>query len=262
VAEYLPGGPSDETPAILETGQGPVAAAVFGMSVRSPTGDDAAYIRWHLLDHLPEQYRVGGIRHGARWVSTPECRQARALQGGALDDVDHVVNYLMSDPVREGQEAAYRLMVALDDVGRMPSIRPPQIHVGLYELVGKAAAPRAVAGADVMPWRPARAVYLIVERLSDEAADDRRAELDALVTVDGVAGVWRYAGGQTDRNPDQVKSPPDLRITICYLDGDMADTSAAVAPLLRKRWANGGIEPLLAAPFVPIVPWEWDRNLP
>jgi hypothetical protein len=262
VAEHLAGGPSDETPAILRTGRGPVAAAVFGMSVRSPTGDDAAYIKWHLLDHLPEQYRVGGIRHGVRWVSTPDCRQARALRGGALDAVDHVVNYLVAPPVRESLEPAHQLMVALGDVGRMPSIRPPQIHVGLYELVGKAAAPRAVAGADVMPWRPARAVYLLVERLPREAADDRAAELDALVMLSGVAGVWRYAGGLADRNPDQVNSPPDLRVTVCYLDEDMAGTSAAVAPLLRRRWADSGIEPLLAGPFLPIVPWEWDRNLP
>jgi len=262
VAEYLPGGPSDETPAILETGQGPVAAAVFGMSVRSPTGDDAAYIRWHLLDHLPEQYRVGGIRHGARWVSTPECRQARALQGGELDAVDHIINYLVAPPVAESLAPAYRLMVALDEVGRMPSIRPPQIHVGVYELVGKAASPRAVAGADVMPWRPARGVYLLAERLPHEGADDRAEELDALVTLDGVAGVWRYSGGLGDRNAEQVNSPADLRITVCYLDDEMPGPAAALAPLLRKRWANSGIEPLLAAPFLPIVPWEWDRYLP
>ena len=61
---------------------------------------------------------------------------------------------------------------------------------------------------------------------------------------------------------DQVNSPADVRITVCYLDEDMTGTSAAVAPLLRRRWANSGIGPLLAGPFLPIVPWEWDRNLP
>jgi hypothetical protein len=129
VSEQLAGRTSDEVPAILDSGRGDVAAGVFSMSARSPTGEDARYIEWHLLDHLPEQYRIDGIRHGVRWVSTPACREARALKRGRLDAVDHVVNYLVASPVRRSLDRAYDLMVALDGVDRMPVFRSPQVHV-------------------------------------------------------------------------------------------------------------------------------------
>jgi hypothetical protein len=33
--------------------------------------------------------------------------------------------------------------------------------------------------------------------------------------------------------------------------------------VLEKRWSDdAGIEPLLAAPFHPVVPYEWDRYVP
>jgi hypothetical protein len=262
MADPLPGEASDQVPAVMASGRGDVAAAVFSMSARSPNGHDARYLEWHCLDHIPEQYRIEGIRHGARWVSTPACRAARALQGGALDAVDHVVNYLAAPPVARTFEQAYELMVALDGVGRMPPLRPPQVYVGLFGLAGKVAAPRVVAGADVMPWRPARGVYLIVERTLDQSGDDRPAQLDSLVALDGVAGVWRYEGGFADRNPAQVDSPAAHRIAVCYLDGDPVDVATHIAPALRARWSGGGIDPLLAGPFQAVVPWEWDRSLP
>jgi hypothetical protein len=261
VSEHLPVVPSDQSPRILETGRGDVVAAVFSMSARSPTGEDARYLEWHSLDHLPEQYRLEGLRHGARWVSTPACREARALKGGKLDAVDHVVNYLSAPPVRQTFELGYELMLALDEIGRMPTFRPPQVYVGLFGLTGKVAAARTVAGADVLPWRPARGAYVLVEEIADEAGGDRGEELDALVELNGVAGVWRYAGGYADRNP-QVDSPPGHRVTVCYLDADPVDTAHAISPVLRARWSSGGIEPLLAAPFEVLVHWDWARSLP
>ena len=71
VSEPGPPRPSDAEPAIAEFGNGDVAAAVVSMSQRHPDGQDAAYLEWHMLDHLPEQYRLRGLRHGQRWVSTP-----------------------------------------------------------------------------------------------------------------------------------------------------------------------------------------------
>ena len=43
-----------------------------------PVSNHAEYLDWHLHDHLPEQHRLPGLRHGQRWVSTPACRAARA----------------------------------------------------------------------------------------------------------------------------------------------------------------------------------------
>ena len=36
-----------------------------------PTGRDAEYLRWHTLDHRPEQHRLAGVRASLRLVSTP-----------------------------------------------------------------------------------------------------------------------------------------------------------------------------------------------
>ncbi len=49
-----------------------------------------------MLDHLPEQYRIGAIRWGQRWVSTARCRAARLTSEGPFDAVDHVVGYLFA----------------------------------------------------------------------------------------------------------------------------------------------------------------------
>jgi len=260
--EQLPVVPSDQVPAILASGRGDVTASVFSMSARSPTGDDAGYLEWHSLDHIPEQYRLEGLRHGARWDSTPECREARALTGGELDDVDHVVNYLSASPAGRTFEAGFDLREALDEAGRMPRPPLPQVYVGLFGLTGKVAAPRVIAGADVIPWRPARGVYIVVERILNEAGDERASELDALIELGGVAGIWRYAGGFTDRNADQVPSPPADRVTVCYLDADPVETAALINPVLRARWSEGDIEPLLAAPFKVLVHFEWSHSLP
>ena len=37
-----------------------VKLGVFSLSASSPDGDDSRYLRWHHLDHLPQQYEVAG----------------------------------------------------------------------------------------------------------------------------------------------------------------------------------------------------------
>lgn len=90
-----PGLRSDAVRSIAARGNGDVSDMVLALSRRSDVGDDRAYLDWHLFDHLPEQYRLRGIRLGARFVSTPECRNARAV-GGDLDDVDQGVMYAVA----------------------------------------------------------------------------------------------------------------------------------------------------------------------
>ena len=34
---------------------------VFSLSASSPEGDDSRYLRWHHLDHQPQQYEVEGM---------------------------------------------------------------------------------------------------------------------------------------------------------------------------------------------------------
>jgi hypothetical protein len=178
--------PSDQAPDVVRHGRSDVRVGVFSMSARSPEGDDAGYLEWHALDHLPEQHRIAGLRSGARWASTPACRAARAAEAAPYDDVDHVVAYLFADPVDAGLDTFFALGADLRQAGRMP-VRLPLVELGGYQLAGATAAPRVLVGADVLPWRPCRGVYLLLERGSFRAPG-------SLLDVAGVAGAWSYDG--------------------------------------------------------------------
>jgi len=92
------GTPSDVCPPILATGTTDARLVFLSLSRRGAVGRDAEYLAWHTMDHRPEQYRISGIRHSLRVVSTPECRAARAASVAEYDDVDHVVAYMFTGP--------------------------------------------------------------------------------------------------------------------------------------------------------------------
>ena len=52
------------------------------------------------------------------------------------------------------------------------------------------------------------------------------------------------------------------RITYCFLDDDPVATAERLRPVLERRWSDTGVTPLLAAPFHPVVPRDWQRHLP
>ena len=148
----LPGTPSDDAERVLALG-GSVADLVYvSMSARHPEGRDVDYLRWHFFDHRPEQYRLEAIRGSLRLVSTPECRAARAASDERFDATDHVMNYFFSDP--SGLEPFHDLGRELGKVGRIPELLPA-VERGVYAFDGRAAAPDAKVGADVLPWWPA-----------------------------------------------------------------------------------------------------------
>ena len=146
---------SDDAPVVTAHGTGDIVAAVVSMSARHPEGDDEAYLRWHGLDHLPEQYRLAGLRHGVRWVSTPACRAARLASAPRFDAVDHVVQYLFADPIDEALDAFFSLGKALHEAGQMP-VRLPSVELGGYRFAASASSTEELVSAAVLPWRPAR----------------------------------------------------------------------------------------------------------
>jgi hypothetical protein len=242
------GTPSDDLPAVLATGV-PDANMIFvSMSAREPTGRDREYLEWHSLDHRPEQYRIKGLRHSIRVVSTTVCRAVRAATDPSFDAVDHVMTYFFTDTAACDQFGALSQALTGD---RRPW-RLPSVCSGYFRLRGKVAAPRAVSGADVMPWRPARGLYLLVERGRQSPA--------ALTDVAGVAGVWWFEGGVPPTPKFQDNS--GLQLAYCFLDDDPIATGERLRGTLERRWAATDIVPLLAAPFHTLVPFEWDRFLP
>jgi hypothetical protein len=245
----LEGTPSEQLPAVLATGSTDIGHAFISLSEREPDGRDAEYIEWHSLDHRPEQYRLAELRNSLRLVSTPACRSARAASAEHYDAVDHVMTYLFSDLAVLPRFSA--LGAALNTGGRMP-LRLPSAGFMTADLVGKTAAPDAVAGADVIPWRPATGVYLLIE--------DGHAPADALVDVPGVAGAWWYHGALAPA-PFSTDAR-GLQVTYCYLDDDPVATAERLGAVVQQRWGAGDVRGLLAAPFHLIVPFDWTRHLP
>lgn len=245
----LPGAPSDDVAAVLAEGRGDVGTLFVSMANRHPDGTDADYLRWHTLDHRPEQHRLSAVRASLRLVSTPACRAARAASPSPYDAIDHVMTYFFTDP--GGMEAFLALSKALGDAGRKLPLLPP-VERGVYDVTGKRASPRVKVGADVLPWWPAVGVYLLLERGAAAPTD--------LLDVEGVAGVW--SATSLDVGPRLASASAGQTISYCFLDADPVSTAGRLRPVLERRWGDGGVAPLFAAPFHPVVPHEWDRYVP
>src|SRR3954462_9330414 len=245
----LPGRPSDEIDEILATGRGDITTLFVSMATRHPEGTDAEYLRWHTLDHRPEQHRLSAVRASLRLVSTPACRAARPPNDRRFDAIDHVMTYFFTD--RHGLKGFYELSEALGAADRKVPLLPP-VQRGVYTVHEKVAAPRVKIGADVLPWWPTRGVYLLLEKATNPPAD--------LVDVDGVGGAWSVASQDVDGRLASARAGQML--TYCFLDDDPVATADRLRPVLAARWQQDGVEPLLAAPFYPVVPYQWDRYVP
>jgi hypothetical protein len=245
------GTPSDDVPRILATGSSGVTRIFHSMTARHPAGRDAEYLRWHTFDHRPEQHRLAGLRSSSRVVSTPACRAARAVSDPRYDAVDHIVTYYFADLA--GLAEGRTLTGALIEVGRIPEMLPA-VEQAVYRFAGMAAAPRIKIGADVLPWWPVRGAYVLVER--------GRAPATALSDIPGVGGVWWSSLEQLQVDLEMSGSDDPLQLTYCFLDDDPVSVAERIVPVLEQRWSEHGIEPLLAAPFHPVVGFEYDRYLP
>lgn len=246
----LVGTPSDDAPAILATGRTDITTLFVSMSARHPEGRDADYLEWHSLDHRPEQHRLESLRASLRLVSTPACRAARVIANERYEATDHLMTYLFKGV--GGLPAFGELATALTQAGRMPYLLPA-VERAVYRLSGGVAAPRIKAGADVLPWWPAKGVFVLIERGEQSPPE--------LVEVPGVAGIWW--GGSLPTDPKYTTAQPaGQQIAYLFLDDDPADAARRLRPALERRWKRHSIEPLLAAPFQVLVPYAWDRFVP
>ncbi|WNG86026.1 hypothetical protein C6A87_019265 [Mycobacterium sp. ITM-2016-00317] len=243
----LPGTPSDTVEGVLAAGRGDISTVFVSMAARHPEGLDAEYLRWHTLDHRPEQHRLSAVRASLRLVSTPECRAARWGGDDRFDAVDHVMSYFFSDPA--GLTTFNDLSIALGDAGRKLRLLPP-VERGVYTVGDRSAAPRIKVGADVLPWWPVLGVILLLEREAPTTEE--------LLEVDGVAGVWSTSTSVT--HGSFAGAPQGQHLTYCFLDDDPVVTAGRMDAVVRNRWTGGG--PLLAAPFYPVIPHQWDRRVP
>ncbi len=245
-----------------------VKLGFFSLSHRSSGGDDRPYLEWHQMDHMPEQYQLPGLVLGQRWASTPACRSVRVVDVDGWSSVEHVVCYLMGNPVHETIDEFLNLGRHLAELGRFPHALPSQYRGGL-RLLETLAARRVLVSSEVVPFRPHKGIYLIVEEPTDPT--DRSAQdayvqrmhvelLPELVSVPGVAGAWAFATSPSIRRP--MFTEGDYRMTVCYLDDDPASVGERLAPLLDRWWSQAPARPLLAAPYESMISWDWNRFAP
>ncbi len=237
--------------------QNKVELAAMSLSASSPSGDDAPYLEWHQLDHMPQQYEIPGLLYGQRWASTPECRAARAVQSERFEPTNHVVQYLFGEPVAQAIDDWFTLGAHLGQVGRFPH-RLPAVMLGGFDVVDCHAAASALVTAEVVPYRPNRGMYLVIERPDDANAPAPWTDehVEQLLAIDGVAGLWTFASGTV--RPDRLDTT-GYRIAVCYLDDDPVAVAGPVANVVNERWEHAGVTPEFAAPFVSVRAWEWDR---
>ena len=239
-----------------------VKLGVFSLSASSPDGGDSRYLRWHHLDHLPQQYEVDGLLYGQRWVSTPECRAARIVQSERFEPVNHVVHYLFGDPVAQAVDDFFALRDHLIEIGRFPVSLPNRLVSG-GEPVEAHAAANALVTADVVPYRPNRGAYLIIEQSDPpgKSAGWSPTHVEAMLAIDGVAGLWSFA--PTALRPDEF-SKSGYSVTICYLDEEPLAVAEPIAAVLADRWADRStgatLEPAFAAPFMPLLAFDYERH--
>ena len=239
-----------------------VKLGFFSLSHRSATGDDRAYLDWHQMDHMPEQYRLPGLVLAQRWASSPACRAARAAEVDGWSGVDHVLCYLMGDPLDETLDEFYRLGRQLAESGRFSLTLPSQYRGGL-RLLEALAAPRVLVSPEVVPFRPQRGIYLVVERAAGGPDQDdflRRMHVEVLpelVSVPGVAGAWSFATSPSIRRP--MFSEGDFRMTVCYLDDEPSVVGERLGPLVDRLWTDAPGPPLLAAPYESLITADWTR---
>ena len=139
-----------------------VKAAFFSLTPPAPPDDDGSYLRWHLLDHMVEQYQLPGIQYALRYIADGDYLDRRIVATGHLEDVGNVVNYLVGDPVQQTHDDFLQLGPRLAEMGRFPEVRP-SLQLRMPALLHWYAAPQALISPEVVPFRPHRGVVVIIE---------------------------------------------------------------------------------------------------
>ena len=179
------------------------------------------YNAWHQLDHRPENLALDGVVHGDRWVRTPACRTASAV------DLD-------------------------PDLGAAR-----RRHTGFYRPLEGLVAPGVPVSAHAVPHRPHRGVVLEVLR-TEEPTDPRteagfgrhRADLTAALCLPGVVGAWSFGS----RDPSGASPDGSARISLLWCDDD----PCVVAAGLPEPLTGPGLRTVLRTPLLSIRPHEWD----
>ncbi|OBJ50808.1 hypothetical protein [Mycobacterium sp. 1423905.2] len=237
-----------------------IKAGIFSLTAPTPPDDDGSYLRWHLLDHMPEQYQLPGIVHGLRWIADGEYLSHRLAADGPLGDVGNAVHYLVREPVQQTFDDFVALGRSLWENGRFPVARP-LLQVAGLRLLQWHSAPGALISAEVVPFRPHRGVLLIIEEPIDGHPQPwlewlHAEHYPALLATPGAAGVWTFGTTTVWNPPPRGWRAEPQYITVIYLDADPLVTMTRLTPILEQRWQSRAVRPLFCGPMRTMISWE------
>jgi hypothetical protein len=236
-----------------------VEAGIFSFTAPAPADDDGSYLRWHLLDHMPEQYQLPGIVLAQRWIADGDYPDHRIVAAGPLGDIGNVVSYLVAYPVERTFAEFMDLGRRLADKGRFPE-RRPSLALRMLALLHQQAAPRVLVSDEVVPFRPHRGVMVVVEEPTGARPDRwlqwlRTDHYPSVLEVPGTAGAWMFGSTRAWTLPAAARGDA-VYATVLYLDDDPLAITKALTPLIEQRWASGDVRPLFAGPLRTMVEWE------
>jgi hypothetical protein len=236
-----------------------VRAGIFSLTPATPPDDDGSYLRWHLLDHMPEQYQLPGIVHGLRWIADGDYVHHRMAAHGPLGEVGNAVHYLVSDPVEETFDDFVALGRTLRDNGRFPISRA-SLQVAGLRLLQWQSAPHALIAAEVVPFRPHRGILLIVEEPTDGRSNDwlqwlHAEHYPALLAAPGTAGAWTFGSTTAWQIPRGWRTDHQY-VSVVYLDDDPLAVTDSLAPLIEERWRSAAVRPVFAGPLRTMISWD------
>ena len=236
-----------------------VKAAFFSITPPAPADDDGSYLRWHLLDHMVEQYQLPGIQYALRYIADGDYLDSRIAATGDLENVGNIVNYLVGDPVQQTHDDFMELGPRLAEMGRYPDVRPV-LQLRMPALLHWYAAPQAQISPEVVPFRPHRGVVVIIEEpAGDEVASWLQwlhsQHFPAVLATPGVAGAWMYGSSHTWKLHRAAQGDPQYT-TVIYLDEDPLATTKGLTALVEERWRSGAVRPLFAGPLRTMIEWE------
>ena len=237
-----------------------VKGAVFSVTPPLPPDIAAGYLQWHALDHQVEQYQLPGLVMSQRWIADGDYLSNRVFDDSPLGNVGNVVNYLMGDPVQQTYNDFMELGPRLAEVGRFP-FRPPSLQLRLLGLLKWYASRRALISPEVVPFRPHRGVFLILEEPAEAGLLDdwlkwlHTDHVPELLDIEGTAGAWIYGSVQTWQLKPGTDTGPQYA-TVVYLDKDPLMTTERLASVVRKRWSSGAVRPLFAGPLRTMIRWD------
>ncbi len=240
-----------------------VKAGIFSLTAPAPADSifgDGSYLRWHLLDHMPEQYQLPGIVHGLRWIADGDYADHRIAAHGPLGEVGNAVHYLVGDPVERTFDEFVALGRALRENGRFPVTRP-LLQVAGLRLLQWHASPHALVSPEVVPFRPHRGIVLIVEEPTGGRPDEwlqwlHAEHYPALLATPGAAGAWTFGSSTGWTQLPRGWRTDHQYITVIYLDDDPLSTTDTLSAIIEKRWQSNAVRPVFAGPLRTMIAWE------